>query len=195
MGLSIHKGCLSDPAYLSEMIQEVKDIAEGFNWDYYIYEREFPENTFSRIDYNQNIYGIRFTIPNCEPIWICFLSNGKMSNPFLLKFFGKGENSSEQEYLYMLSVKTQYSGIEWHKFIIHLFKYFDKKYLKGFEMIDERGYWENGDEEILEKNFKRYNDLMDSFSLAIESYPKMAGESFEAYFEKLIKQIKQNNTK
>ena len=62
-------------------------------------------------------------------------------------------------------------------------------------MIDERGYWENGDEEILEKNFKRYNDLMDSFSLAIESYPKMAGESFEAYFEKLIKQIKQNNTK
>ena len=43
MGLSIHySGSLSNPDYLSEIIEEVKDIAEVFKWEYNIYEERFP---------------------------------------------------------------------------------------------------------------------------------------------------------
>ena len=190
MGLSIHySGSLSNPDYLSEIIEEVKDIAEVFKWEYNIYEERFPENTFGKTDYNQNIYGISFTIPDCETISISFLSNGKISCPLHLQFYGKTDKKPEQEFLYMLSVKTQFVGSELHKFIIHLFQYLTKKYFKDFKMIDEGGYWESGNEKILEQNFQKYTDLLNSFSSAIKNQPIKSGESFEAYFERLLKQI------
>jgi hypothetical protein len=121
MGLSIYySGTFNPDASLSSMIEEVKDIAELYKWKYKVFESEFPTNTIGNENYNQEIYGICFAPPQCEPVWICFLSNGKMSSPSHLKFFGKGENKEEKPYLYMLSTKTQYAGIEIHKLIIQL---------------------------------------------------------------------------
>ncbi len=195
MGLSIHySGSFKNGASLSEMIEEVKDIAEVYKWKYAIYEEQFSENTFDKNSYNQHIYGISFTPPNCETISLSFLSNGKMSSPDHLEFFGKSVNKSEQNYLYSLSVKTQYAGVEVHKIIIHLFQYLDKKYFQDFNVIDEGKYWETRDEKLLQKIFIRYTDLLQNFSSAIESYPMNAGEKFENYFERLLKQIQNKKT-
>ncbi|MCW3106902.1 MAG: hypothetical protein JWQ09_1408 [Segetibacter sp.] len=194
MGLSFHySGSFNKHASLDRMIEEVKDIAETFKWKYNIYKDRFPKNSFGKTTFNQNIYGISFTPENCETVWLCFLSNGKMSSPMHLQFYGKSENKAEQQYLYMLSVKTQYAGIEIHKLIIQLFKYLSEKYLESFTLSDEGKYWETGDEKLLEETFKLYTDLLNNFVSAIESYPKKAGETFENYFERLMKQIHAKN--
>ena len=92
------------------MIEEVKDIAGIYKWQYTVYEKEFPTQDRGRVNYDQNIYGISFTPPDCETVCLCFLSNGKMSSPSHLKFYGNNKNKEEAGYLYMLSVKTQYAG-------------------------------------------------------------------------------------
>jgi len=190
MGLSIYySGSFRRNASLSEMIEEVKDIAEVYKWEYTIYENQFSENTFVEAS-KQDIYGISFTPPKCETIFLSFLSNGKMYSAAGLDFFGETEDKPEQKYSYMLSVKTQYAGVEAHKIIIHLFQYLDKKYFQGFKMIDEGKYWETGDEKLLQEIFNRYNALMQNFSSALENYPMNVGETVETYFERLIKQMR-----
>lgn len=191
MGLSIHySGSFKRGKSLAAMIEEVKDVAEVYNWKYNIYEDTFIEEALGKKDYTQDIYGISFTPPNCETVAIEFLSNGRMSSWTHLKFFGKNKEQAEQEYLYMLSVKTQFAGIEIHKLIIHLFKYLSKKYFTNFKLVDEGQYWETGDEKILQEIFIRYTDMLDSFSSALEIYPKKNNETFEDYFTRLMKQIR-----
>jgi len=196
MGLSIHySGDFKKGASLSTMIEEVRDVAELYNWKYNIYKDKFIKEAFGIKDYNKAIYGISFTPTNCETVSIEFLSNGKMSSLAHLKFFGKENERPQEEYLYMLSVKTQFAGIEIHKLIIHLFKHLNEKYFINFKVIDEGQYWETGDEKKLQEIFTRYIDLLDSFSSSLEIYPRKNNESFEAYFVRLMNQIKKRRKK
>ncbi len=196
MGLSFHyNGRFNAGASLAAMIEEVKEIAEIYKWPYTVFEDEFPANSIGKTGYNQNIYGISFTPPNCETINLCFLSNRRMSSALHLKFYGNSKNKAEAQYLYMLSVKTQYAGMEIHKLIIHLLKYLDGKYLQDFTVDDEGEYWETGDEKLLEDAFLRYNNLMKNFISSIENFPIRSGESFEDYFERLLKQLHEKHKK
>ncbi len=191
MGLSFHyQGSIANPDMLPELIEEIVDIASANKWQYDVYEREFPASSFGKPDYDNNIYGISFTPPNCETISICFLSNGRMSNKPLLLFYGKTEEQQESKYLYMISVKTQFAGAEVHKLIIQLFRYLNKKYLTDLIFMDEGSYWETNDEELLNVNFTRNANLINSFASALECIPKLPEESIEAYFERMLKFIK-----
>jgi len=192
MGLSIHySGRIAKPGLLHELINEIEDIVSIHNWKYEVYERVFPENGFGDPDYNQTIYGISFTPPECETIPVCFLSNGRMSSLIHLDFFGKRDKQLESKYLYMLSVKTQFTGVVAHQLIIHLFRYLSEKYLTDFKLIDEGKYWETNDVELLATNFKKINDLINSISSVVEYVPMQPGETIETYFERVLKLIKQ----
>ena len=196
MGLTIHyNGKFNKNASLSRMIEEVKDIAEIYNWQYTIYEDQFPADSFDNDSFNENIYGISFTPPESETVCLCFLSNGRMSGPAHLKYFGNSADESEKKYLYTLSTKTQYAGSDIHKLIVHLLKYISKKYFKEFNVIDEGSYWETGDEKLLEDTFKRYNDLLDSVGFALENVPIKPNETFEEYFTRILGQIHNRHKK
>ncbi len=112
-----------------------------------------------------------------------------MSSAAHLEFFGKTESREEQSYLYMLSVKTQYAGIEIHKLFIQLLKYLSARYFVNFQLKDDGMYWETGDEKLLNNIFQQYTDLIDSFASSLEIFPVQAGESFIAYFKRLLQQI------
>ncbi len=191
MGLSIHyTGTFNKNASLSDLITEVKEVAEVHNWDYNVYEEKFPIDNNEDETNDGKVYGISFSPSKCEPVYICFLSNYRMSNHFLLKFYGDSEDQPEKDYLYMLFTKTQYAGIAIHKIIIDLFRYLHKQnYFSEFNMIDEGEYWETGDEEVLERKFKEYNYLVDNFSLAIEAIPAEPGETYEDYFKRITERI------
>jgi hypothetical protein len=119
MGLSIYySGRFNKNAVLSDLITEVKEIAETFKWDYKIYLKAFPVKKNEDQSYDRKIYGISFTPPECETISITFLSNYRMSSNMHLKFYGHSENQSESDFLYMLSAKTQYAGTVIHKTIL-----------------------------------------------------------------------------
>ena len=95
MGLSFHySGSIASPELLPELIQEVLDIAKIYGWKNSIYETSFPNNCLSGTnEYNDGIFGVSITPPECETIFFCFLSNGRMSGPTHLKFYGKSKRS------------------------------------------------------------------------------------------------------
>jgi len=95
----------------------------------------------------------------------------------------------------MISVKTQYAGIEIHQFVIDLFRYLSEKYFSSFELKDEGEYWETNDIEVLKANFNKYTSLMNSFTSALEIIPKVSGESLEEYFLRLMKMIRDRGDK
>lgn len=190
MGLTIHyKGSFKKEASLQAMIEEVKDIAEIYAWPYTVYETDFPEDSFSKEEYDGSLYGISFTPANCETISLTFLSNGKMCSISGLACFGNSDNEKDKQYLYMLSTKTQFAGSTTHKIILHLLKYISEKYLNYFEVADEGNYWETEDEAILEQSFKIYNDIFNSFESSIKSHPINSNESFTDYFDRIIKML------
>ncbi|MEI7595303.1 MAG: hypothetical protein WCK02_06100 [Bacteroidota bacterium] len=196
MGLSIHySGRFNEKASLPEMIEELKDIAELYKWHYTIYKTKFPCDALGKGNYNNSIYGISFTPPECETISLCFLSNGRMSCPANLQFFGKKENQNEDAFLYLVFAKTQFAGIETHKIIIHLLKYLSNKYLLDFKLVDEGKYWETEDDILLAEKFKQYNQLIDQFSFGLEHFPINKNESIEDYLMRLFKKIREDNNK
>jgi hypothetical protein len=196
MGLTIHyNGKFNPAASLPEMIEEVKDIAEINKWKYHIYETEFPKDSIGKESYSDNLYGIIFIPPNCEPVYLSFLSNGRMASEHGLQFWGNSQDKKEKEYLYMLSTKTQFAGREIHKWIIHLFKYLKGKYFSEFNMFDEGKYWETNDEKLLNEIFQRYENALDILGTALENIPRDRGESFEKYFERILKGINDKNKK
>jgi hypothetical protein len=190
MGLSFHySGSITKAELLPELIEEIQDIATIYNWKYFIFDRQFPNNVLDTNGYDQNIYGICFTPPECETISICFLSNGRMSDLVHLKIYGKTLEQQENEYLYMLSVKTQFAGVELHQFIIQLFRHLNKKYFANFKFTDEGQYWETNDIELLMENFNRNGDLIDAFKTTTQKVPIKPGETIETYLDRLIKDI------
>lgn len=190
MGLSIHySGRIKDAASLPQLIDEVKEIASIYGWKYRIDESSFPGNAFDNQEHLSPIYGISFTPPKCETISLTFLSNGTMACRAGIYLFGNSKNASERNHIYQLFAKTQFAGVEVHALIINLFRYLSKKYLTEFKMSDEGEYWETGDENLLRKNFKAYDDLLDNFVLSFQTFPIEKGEDLMDYFERLLEHI------
>jgi hypothetical protein len=196
MGLSIHyNGRFNPAASLPALIEEVTDIAEIYKWKYTVCETEFESEKFGKKTYNDKIYGIIFSPPKCEPVCLCFLSNGRMSTPWNLELWGNSEDKKEKKYLYMISTKTQYAGMQAHLTVIQMLKYLSQKYFSEFELSDEGGYWETGDIHVLTESFKRYNDLIDAFADMLENEKIKKGETMEDYFMRVLKQIQENKKK
>jgi hypothetical protein len=191
MGLSFHySGNIVKPELLPELIDEVKEIVKVFGWKYTTFDQEFPEVSFLKTEYSDKIFGICFTPPECETVFISFLSNGRMSSPTHLEFYGKTPTQPERKYLYMLSVKTQFAGVAIHQILIQLFRHLNKKYFSGFKMMDEGYYWETNDEELSKTTFHKYNALLGNFVFAAENFPAQKGETLENYLVRLFQMVK-----
>ena len=188
MGLTFHySGSIKKEASLPDLIAEVKDIAEINSWKYHIYETNFSAGGFGKDIFNDHLYGISFNPMGSEPVWLCFLSNGRLSAPHLLQLYGNTDKASERKNLYLLSTKTQYAGMTTHKIIIDLLKYVEKKYFAEFKVYDEGQYWETGDEKLLEEVFRRFNAAIETFGNAIDSNERLPNESYEDYFRRILK--------
>ncbi len=190
MGLTIYyEGNFKRDASLSEMIDEIKGISEVNKWTYHIFEEAFPENSFDK-EHDDEIYGICFSPEEkCEPVWLTFISTGRMCSPFLFDQNNISPDKQLEEAMYSLFTKTQYAGVETHKIIIHLLRYIGKKYLDDFKVIDEGQYWETGDEKVLKENFRRFTAAIQTFTSALENAETKAGESTEEAILRIFKEI------
>ena len=193
MGLTIHyRGNLKSAELLPDLINEITDIVKIYDWKYDIFEKEYPDNKFHEESFD-DAYGIVFSPPKCEPVYLTFLSDGKMANPFMFEHI---KNMTEEDkfwkWRFWLFTKTQYAGMEVHKVIIQLFRYISKKYLVDFEMMDEGKYWETNDEQVLQESFDRYNFIMDQFAEALDSFTKKKNDTNdpESMINKLIDYLK-----
>jgi hypothetical protein len=187
MGLCIYySGRIKNAESLPQLVEEIRDISEIYGWKYHTYETHFTNDTLDEQESFQKIYGIGFTPPECETISLAFLSNGVMVCPSGIELFADSDNETQKSYIYSIFAKTQFAGMVIHATIINIFKYLNNKYLKDFRMMDESGYWETGDENIMRKNFQEYDALLDNFVLGIQTFPVNKGETMIAYFERLL---------
>ena len=187
MGLSFHySGSFRQSASLPEMIEELKDIAEICNWKYHIFQKQFPFESDNGTGKNA-IYGIMFSPPHCEPVWLCFLDNRRLCSPINVELFGQLQDPKHRNFLYILSTKTQYAGVETHMTIINLLKYLAGKYFEMLEVSDEGKYWETGDVKILEATFKRYNDALNILTNVIDQNTKQPNESYMDFLRRILK--------
>lgn len=188
MGLTFHySGSIKKEASLPALVAEVKDIAEINGWKYHVYDINLPPNGLGKETFDRTLYGISFNPTGSEPVWLCFLSNGRLSSPDLLQLYGNTDKAAERKNLYLVSTKTQYAGIATHKVIINLLKYIQRKYLAEFKVYDEGQYWETGDEKLLEEVFRRYNISTDILGHALDDYERLPNESDEDYFKRILK--------
>lgn len=191
MGLTIHySGRFNPSASLEEMINEVTDIVSVYQWPVFVFERAFGLEVDSKGQ--ENLFGLCFTPPGCETVWLCFLADYRMSGPAQLQFWGKRSGDYREDYLYALSTKTQYAGMQVHILIVKLLKYVEKKYLLDFQVYDEGEYWETGDEKIFEANFKRYTAIIDQVAHAFETFTLNHNETMDDYFERVMKWVQEN---
>lgn len=190
MGLSIHySGRIKAAESLPFLIEEVSDICKVYDWKYAVYETRFPNNTFeNRTSFNQ-IFGISFTPKNSETISLAFISNGLMVCPARIHFFADSQDETERSYIFYNSVKTQYAGFKMHQLIIHIFKYLNDKYFDDFQLDDESGYWDTGDESLMRNKFNEYDALIDNFALSLQTFPIKPGESLTSYVERMMRHV------
>ena len=190
MGLSFHyKGALKNPTLLKKMIEEVADIAQANQWEFHVFEEAFPSPIFTIDSYNNSIYGICFSPPDCDVVCLTFLSNGKMCAFYNFEPSTVSVNELDDNYL---SVKTQFAGPEIHKQLIKIFDYINKKYLENFDLTDEGNYWETKNDQLLEDTFEKYTNLINGFDSLLDSIPIGERETIEAY---LIRIAEINNKK
>jgi len=190
MGLTIHySGIFRDDASLIEMIDEVKDITQIYDWKYTVFNEQFPVNPDSKEHLKNELYGVLFSPPSSEQVHLTFLSDKRMCSIIGLMAWGSSTEEKADEYLYMLSTKTQFAGIETHKLIIHILKHISNKYLTSFTVLDEGKYWESGDEKLLREIFSKYEAAFDIFENALQNNPIRENETFEEYFNRLIRRI------
>jgi len=74
MGLSFHfSGRLCKAEDLPALIAEVKDVSNISGWKYHIFETRFPNDCFEDKTLFDDVYGICFSPPKCEPVFFTFL--------------------------------------------------------------------------------------------------------------------------
>ena len=153
MGIGIHySGRFNPAASLPKLIAEVTTFSKNLGWETMLYGRDFPSPQFED-SYSDQIYGIAVIPPDCDPLFICFLSIGRLSSPLHLESFGYSDELIHREYLYLLSINTLQAGVAVHVKLIEILKLISRYYLLDFEINDEGGYWESGDESLLAEAF------------------------------------------
>ncbi|HHH54699.1 MAG TPA: hypothetical protein ENK91_13640 [Bacteroidetes bacterium] len=189
MGLSIaYTGRLKEAKVLPDMIEEIVDIVKIYDWQYTVFEDKYPEDKFYDTSY-EDVYGIIFSPPKSEPVFLTFLFDGRMVDPFLLKFIKNDEERQKKDKFWVFT-KTQYAGIEVHKVIIRLFRYLSDKYLDDFEMSDDSRYWETDDEAVLQESFERFDFIMDKFAEALDEFDAGETTDKESLVKKLLEYLK-----
>jgi hypothetical protein len=166
MGLSIHySGKIKDATLIAPLVEEVQDVCTILKWNYHLYDDE-------------NVKGMSFSPPECEPVFLTFLNN-ELCSPILLQY-----NISPAT---TISVKTQYAGIEMHKALIKLMRHLKEIYFQEFELSDEGGYWDNLDEEKLNQQFKKYNYLLHKVTEHLKDFKGDENDTAESLADRLEK--------
>ncbi|MCG3165116.1 MAG: hypothetical protein POELPBGB_00877 [Bacteroidia bacterium] len=190
MGLSIYySGRFNPKASLIEMIDEVKDITETEGWKYHVFEKEFKAKALGKKTFDEDVYGILFSPPGSEPVTLCFLSNGKLCNPFIYDYWLKNKKSEEGFLIEGSFTKTQYAGVTVHIKVINLLRYVSGKYFSEFNVNDESKFWETGDEKMARKTFKEWDAMIDGFADALENLEPKKGETIEDAILRVAKKV------
>ena len=184
MGLSIHySGTIRNVSLIDQLIDETSDVCASMDWKYNVI-KESGDN---------GVNGIVFSPKNCEPVFLTFLTKGRMCspiNPGNKEFYSA--NGLDPELVYTTSTKTQFAGPDAHIALLKLLKYLSKKYFETFELNDEGYYWGTEDEKILLQRFTHYNNILNAVKDVLTGMPYQSGEDVNSLANRIEEAIKRS---
>lgn len=191
MGITIHyQGKIRSPKLLPELIEEVQDIAIENKWKYHVFESELPAEEYGKDSFEDELYGITFTPPECEMVDFTFLSTGQLCSVVGIKIYF--EDEPNDIFIEWNSVKTQFSGPQIHIILVHLLEHIATKYLTDFKVLDEGEYWETRDEKLLIQKFDLLNGILRSMESNMEMIPKKPDEDLVDYIRRIMENVQKN---
>ena len=145
MGVTIqYSGALRDPSDLPLVIDEVIDLCTSLKWryDYIAPEPDTP------------VKGVEVYPNGSEPVVLTFLQDGRLC-PAGLYFCIKEveEMGLDGAGEFWLETFMQDAGPEAHIEVIKMLRSLQEKYFDHFQLSDDSGYWETGDEEKCREEF------------------------------------------
>ncbi len=169
MGITIHySGKLKSPELITKVRDELEDIAKDMNWQYSIMDEDLYKPNTAKLVVNDLKAEITEHLPlkgiiinihkDCESLTFYFDKDGILRNSIAMT----AENKDEDNYTAGDSVKTQFAPLDVHITIIKLLKYLKEKYFEEFDVYDEGGYWETGDENVLKTKMKFLSAKIDA---------------------------------
>src|SRR6266487_5348964 len=192
MGLTIHYSCsLKKISSLKKLVDEVKDICESMPWEYHLWNENNLHEYSTQIHKEEwtpeDLYGISFSIPECEPFWLTFLPNGKLSSYFNIL---AAPVYDEYEWIYSVHTKTQFAGPDAHICLVKLLKHLQLKYLQDVSVSDEGNYWDTDNKEILLEQFTRYEQAFKIVEESLMNFKSLPGETSQQLADRLEEFLK-----
>jgi len=155
MELTIHYSCsIKHASSLKNLTDEVKDICGSTGWEYHLWNennlQKFSTNEHKENWKPEDLYGISFSLPECEPFWLTFLPNRKLSAYInILVNILAAPYYDDPEWIYSVNTKTQFAGPDAHICLVKLLKHLQHKYLQDVSVYDEGDYWNTDSIEVL----------------------------------------------
>lgn len=174
MGITIHySGKFRADASLNAMINDATAFAKHHQWEYHVFETTFDALVPVDSANSEIRYGMIINPPNCEPVHLHFNSEKQLgfsheTDGFIVETWigdeqtgiGKWVPDTNDEIYkprWGAFTKTAYAGKWVHMKIVELFKLLSPKYFSDFEVIDESGYWDHGDVQLIDFLFENEN--------------------------------------
>lgn len=193
MGPTIHySGRLKSAAQLSALIDDVRDIAIGNDWNYDVFHDKFKNDAFSTGFNLEHLYGITITPDVYESFSFTFLSDGRMcglQNFELLEM----EEYIAKDHVFSISINTHDLDVEVYKQLIVILDYISGKYIQDFKCVDEGHYWETRNEELLKETIHKNKNYIEHFRKLITEMPQNDDQEDQDYVYQIANIIHKQN--
>jgi hypothetical protein len=147
-----YRGRLRDAATVQQLIHETEDICRTNSWPCHVWDEDWSKPasitqacTGEALEFmgHAPLKGLTFSIGASETVWLTFQPDGTLQS--LLTLADPTFTADDVEFPWQ-RVKTGYDGAVTHLALCKLFRYLAGKYFEVFEVRDESGYWDHGDE-------------------------------------------------
>ena len=196
-----YRGQLEQPNDVFQLIKETEDICRTNGWSYRVWEEDWIAPQTLTMEFRDGamnfeghapLKGISFSIGESETIWLTFTPDGLLQSLMTLvqsDFFLDDDKFPWQR------VKTGFDGAKSHIALCKLFRYLEGKYFDVFEVLDESGYWKEGNDAKFTKWMNGY--LHDSQLLEEElaALDEDASLNKEQKYEMSMRLIKEHGEK
>jgi hypothetical protein len=158
MGITIFaKGRVDQVGAIPQIIADVKQLADENGWEYSIVDEDFDTEPEARLEHstdgahikgNLGLKGIALCVdPGGDRLSLFFDREGVLTDVLSQLMWLEDKEASLAGR--MTLVKTQFGRIESHIRIIELLDWLKQRYMSNLEVIDEGGYWEARDRQLL----------------------------------------------
>jgi hypothetical protein len=177
MAITIHyRGKLNDAGQLSELREELADLARSMGWESSSTDVDWNEPVTAKLRHtddgveivgNLGLKGIEL-IPGSEGGSLSFLFDkaGNMRMPMHVVSLLEGSLDPDDAWVF---VKTQFGSPDDHAWNIGLLKYLKKRYITDLDVRDEGEYWETGDMVKLKEKMDHVTGELSAFTEKLSS--------------------------